>query len=88
MSTTNELALCSEGFLMQLALDVAVLVDPAHGCENLSQDARVALDDLRKKLDRTGALDPYKQADGAIRCASFWDSEPEVVATLPDRRAR
>ena len=86
MSTQNEFALCSEKFLMELALDVAVLIDPAHGSGGLSEDGKIALDDLRKKLDRTGALDPYKQPDGAIRCAHFWDSGPVVVPAVTDRR--
>ena len=87
MSSRNEFALCSEGFLLEIALDVAVLVDPVHGSGKLSEDAKTALEDLRKKLDRTGALDPYKQPDGAIRCASFWESVPVVAPALADRRA-
>lgn len=86
MSTDNELALCSEKFLLELALDVAVLVDPVHGSGGLSDDGKTALDDLRRKLDRTGALDPYKQPDGAIRCAHFWESAPDVSPALADRR--
>ena len=88
MSTSNELALCSEGFLIELALDIAVLVDPAHGGDKLSQDGKTALDDLRKKLDRTGALDQYKQTDGAVRCGRFWNSVPDVAPSITDRRGR
>jgi len=86
MSTQNEFTLCSEGFLLELALDVAVLVDPVHGSGGLSEDGKTALDDLRKKLDRTGALDSYKQTDGANRCPSFWDSGTVVKPALKDRR--
>lgn len=86
MSAANELSLCSEGFLMELALDVAVLVDPAHGSDKMTIDAKTALDDLRKKLDRTGALDQYKQTDGAVRCGSFWNSVSDVAPAVTDRR--